>query len=414
MASPATLDPSLSLYHLLDQKVLADPYPLYRAVREAAPVAWDPYLSCWVVTGYDEALVVLKEFSADRTPTPEFMARLGLGEIGPLADVMCRQMLFLDAPAHTHMRKLCASAFTPRRVERLRRHIEEIADELIDAALPQGCIDVVGDFAERLPAIVTAHLLGMPREDHVQLKAWSTDFAQMLGNFQHNPGGVVRVLKSLDEMTRYFRSAIREDRRRLDDGLVRSLVEAEVDGARLTEDEVIANVIVTMVGGQETTTNLIGNGLLTLLRHPDQLIELRDTPEIADTAIEELLRYETPSQHTGRICRTDTVLGGQTIPAGAPVLAVMAAANRDPARFADPDRLDLTRADNRHLAFGWAAHFCFGAPLARMEARIAFQALLRRLPDLALTDHPPVWRDNLGLRGLTALPVTFTPIGRAG
>ena len=414
MASPATLDPSLSLYHLLDQKVLADPYPLYRAVREAAPVAWDPYLSCWVVTGYDEALIVLKEFSADRTPTPEFMARLGLGEIGPLADVMCRQMLFLDAPAHTHMRKLCASAFTPRRVERLRRHIEEIADELIDAALPQGCIDVVGDFAERLPAIVTAHLLGMPREDHVQLKAWSTDFAQMLGNFQHNPGGVVRVLKSLDEMTRYFRSAIREDRRRLDDGLVRSLVEAEVDGARLTEDEVIANVIVTMVGGQETTTNLIGNGLLTLLRHPDRLIELRDTPEIADTAIEELLRYETPSQHTGRICRTDTVLGGQTIPAGAPVLAVMAAANRDPARFADPDRLDLTRADNRHLAFGWAAHFCFGAPLARMEARIAFQALLRRLPDLALTDHPPVWRDNLGLRGLTALPVTFTPIGRAG
>jgi len=414
MASPATLDPSLSLYHLLDQKVLADPYPLYRAVREAAPVAWDPYLSCWVVTGYDEALVVLKEFSADRTPTPEFMARLGLGEIGPLADVMCRQMLFLDAPAHTHMRKLCASAFTPRRVERLRRHIEEIADELIDAALPQGCIDVVGDFAERLPAIVTAHLLGMPREDHVQLKAWSTDFAQMLGNFQHNPGGVVRVLKSLDEMTRYFRSAIREDRRRLDDGLVRSLVEAEVDGARLTEDEVIANVIVTMVGGQETTTNLIGNGLLTLLRHPDRLIELRDTPEIADTAIEELLRYETPSQHTGRICRTDTVLGGQTIPAGAPVLAVMAAANRDPARFANPDRLDLTRADNRHLAFGWAAHFCFGAPLARMEARIAFQALLRRLPDLALTDHPPVWRDNLGLRGLTALPVTFTPIGRAG
>jgi len=414
MASPATLDPSLSLYHLLDQKVLADPYPLYRAVREAAPVAWDPYLSCWVVTGYDEALVVLKEFSADRTPTPEFMARLGLGEIGPLADVMCRQMLFLDAPAHTHMRKLCASAFTPRRVERLRRHIEEIADELIDAALPQGCIDVVGDFAERLPAIVTAHLLGMPREDHVQLKAWSTDFAQMLGNFQHNPGGVVRVLKSLDEMTRYFRSAIREDRRRLDDGLVRSLVEAEVDGARLTEDEVIANVIVTMVGGQETTTNLIGNGLLTLLRHPDRLIELRDTPEIADTAIEELLRYETPSQHTGRICRTDTVLGGQTIPAGAPVLAVMAAANRDPARFANPDRLDLTRADNRHLAFGWAAHFCFGAPLARMEARIAFQALLRRLPDLALTDQPPVWRDNLGLRGLTALPVTFTPIGRAG
>lgn len=410
MANPTPLDPSLSLYHLLEPQVLADPYPLYRALREAAPVAWDPYLSCWVVTGYDEALIVLKEFSADRTPTAEFMARLGLGEIGPLAQVMCRQMLFLDAPAHTHMRKLCSTAFTPRRVERLIEYVTVIADELIDTVLPTGRIDVVTDFAERLPAIVTAHLLGMPREDHLQLKAWSADFAQMLGNFQHNPGGMARVLQSLDDMTRYFRSAIRQDHRRLDDGLVKSLVEAEVDGARLTEDEVIANVIVTMVGGQETTTNLIGNGMLTLLRHPDKLIELRDTPEIADTAIEELLRYETPSQHTGRICRTETVLAGQTIPAGAPVLAVMAAANRDPARFVDPDTLDLRRADNRHLAFGWAAHFCFGAPLARMEARIAFQTLLRRLRDPAMTAQPLVWRENLGLRGLTALPLTFSPV----
>jgi cytochrome P450 len=409
MSATTPLDPALSLYHLLDPKVLADPYPLYRRLRETAPVAWDPYLSCWVVTGYDEALIVLKEFSADRTPTPEFMARLGLGEIGPLAQVMCRQMLFLDAPAHTRMRKLCATAFTPRRVERLAETVAVIADELIDTAQPTGRIDIVTDFAERLPAIVTAHLLGMPREDHLQLKAWSADFAQMLGNFQHNPGGVLRVLQSLDDMTRYFRSAIREEHRRLDDGLVKSLVEADVEGARLTEDEVIANVIVTMVGGQETTTNLIGNGMLTLLRHPDKLAELRDTPALAETAIEELLRYESPSQHTGRICRADTVLGGRTIPAGAPVLAVMAAANRDPARFADPDTLDLRRADNRHLAFGWAAHFCFGAPLARMEARLAFQALLRRLPGAALTAKPLVWRENLGLRGLAALPVTFTP-----
>lgn len=409
MTTPTPLDPALSLFHLLDPQVLADPYPLYRRLRETAPVAWDPYLSCWVVTGYDHALIVLKECSADRTPTPEFMARLGLGEIGPLAEVMCRQMLFLDAPAHTHMRKLCSSAFTPRRVERLAQYIAVIADELIDTALPTGRIDLVGDFAERLPAIVTAHMLGMPREDHLQLKAWSADFAEMLGNFQHNPGGVMRVLKSLDEMTRYFRSAIREEQRRLEDGLVKSLVEAEVDGDRLTEDEVIANVIVTMVGGQETTTNLIGNGMLTLLRHPAKLAELRDTPDLADTAIEELLRYETPSQHTGRICRSDMVLGGQTIPKGAPVLAVMAAANRDPTRFADPDTLDLARVDNRHLAFGWAAHFCFGAPLARMEARIAFQALLHRLPEPALGSAPLVWRQNLGLRGLTALPITFAP-----
>ena len=407
MATKPALDPSISLYHLLDPRVLADPYPLYRRLREEAPVAWDPYLSCWVVTRHADVLTVLKEFSADRTPSPEFMRRLGLAEIGPLAEVMCRQMLFLDAPAHTHLRKLCSTAFTPRRVERLEDYVVAVADELIDAALPHGGMDIVGDFAERLPAIVTAHLLGMPREDHLQLKAWSADFAEMLGNFQHNPGGVVRVLKSLDEMTRYFRSAIREEHRRLEDGLVRSLVEAEVDGERLTEDEVIANIIVTMVGGQETTTNLIGNGMLTLLRAPERLAELRDHPEIAETAIEELLRYETPSQHTGRICKADTVLGGQLIPKGAPVLAVMAAANRDPERFADPDALDLRRVDNRHLAFGWAAHFCFGAPLARMEGRIAFGALLRRLPGLALTGTEPVWRENLGLRGLTALPVSF-------
>jgi cytochrome P450 len=413
MTTHPPLDPALSLYHLLDPKVLADPYPLYRALREAAPVAWDPYLSCWVVTGYDEALVVLREFSADRTPTPEFMARLGLGEIGPLAQVMCRQMLFLDAPAHTRMRKLCSAAFTPRRVQALERQIGAIAEDLVEAARPQGRIDVVGDFAERLPAIVTAHLLGMPVEDHLQLKAWSADFAEMLGNFQHNPGGVVRVLKSLEDMTRYFQSAIRQEHRKLADGLVKSLVEAEVEGTRLTEDEVIANVIVTMVGGQETTTNLIGNGMLTLLRHPDKLAQLRDQPALAETAIEELLRYESPSQHTGRIARSEIVLGGRTIPKGAPVLAVMAAANRDPARFADPDRLDLARADNRHLAFGWAAHFCFGAPLARMEARIAFATLLRRLPGLALGSEPPVWRQNLGLRGLTALPLTFAPEGVA-
>jgi len=408
MATQPALDPALSLYRLLDPAVLADPYPLYARLREEAPVAWDPYLSCWVVTRYADVLTVLHHFSADRTPSADFMSRLGLGEIGPLAEVMSRQMLFLDAPSHTHLRKLCSTAFTPRRVERLEQYVVSIADELIDAALARGTMDLVKDFAEPLPAIVTAHMLGMPREDHAQLKAWSADFAEMLGNFQHNPGGVVRVLKSLEDMTAYFRSAIREERRKLQDGLVKSLLEAEVDGERLSEDEVIANIIVTMVGGQETTTNLIGNGMLTLLRHPAKLAELRDRPEIMESAVEELLRFETPSQHTGRICHQDTILGGHLIPKGAPVLGVMAAGNRDPRRFSDPDLLDFERTDNRHLAFGWAAHFCFGAPLARMEGRIAFGALLKRLNSVSLATHKPLtWRENLGLRGLTSLPVAF-------
>ncbi|GAA0336730.1 cytochrome P450 [Sphingomonas oligophenolica] len=408
MASQPASDSSLSLYRLLDPAVLADPYPLYARLREEDPVHWDPFLHCWVVTRYADVHTVLHSFSADRTPSPEQLRALGLAHIEPIAAVMVKQMLFLDAPDHTRLRKLCSTAFTPRRVELLEEKVSAIADELIDRVVARGAMDVVGEFAAPFPAIVTAHLLGVPREDHAQLKAWSADFAEMLGNFQHNPERVGQVLKSVEDMTAYFRSAIREEKRKLGDGLIRSLVEAEVDGGRLTEEEVIANTIVTMVGGQETTTNLIGNGLLTLLRQPERLAEMRDRPEIAETAVEELLRYETPSQHTGRICREDTVMGGKVIPKGAAVMAVMAAGNRDPRRFADPDRLDLERQDNRHLAFGWAAHFCFGAPLARMEGRIAFKALLGRLPDLALGEGKLEWRENLGLRGLKSLPVTFS------
>jgi len=265
------------------------------------------------------------------------------------------------------------------------------------------------ELAGPLPAIVTAELLGVPTADHEQLKDWSQDFAEMLGNFQHNPGRVEKVLRSVEGMTSYFRDALTRQPAEPTEGLLNALANAEVDGDRLTEDEVIANVIVTMVGGQETTTNLIGNGLLTLLRTPGALERLRADPSAIPTAIEELLRYESPSQHTARLAPDDVVLGGQAIGKGQAVIAVMGAANRDPERFADPDVLDLARKDNRHLAFGWAGHFCFGAPLARMEAHIAFETMLRRLPELELVSEPVSWRANLGLRGLTALPITWSP-----
>ena len=387
-------DPTLSLYQLLDPEVLADPYPLYRRLRERDPVFWDPFLCAWVVTDYANVLAVLHRFSAERTPTPAQLNALGLGALEPIARVMVKQMLFMDAPAHTRLRGLCSRAFTPRRVEQLREHIQDIVDRLLDRVMPAGRLEVLADFAAPLPAIVTAELLGVPAADHQRLKAWSADYAEMLGNFQHNPDRAGRVLRSVEEMTAYFRAAIREQASRPRDGLLGSLLTAEVDGSRLSEDEVIANVIVTMVGGQETTTNLIGNGLLTLLRHPDQLARLRDDPSIAESAIEELLRYESPSQHTARLAPDDRFWAASRFASAHPVMAVMAAANRDPARFPDPDRLDLTRTDNRHLAFGWAAHFCFGAPLARMEAQIAFTTLLRRLPDLALEPGPLVWREE--------------------
>lgn len=400
-------DQTLSLYHLLDPEVLANPYPLYHRLRAEDPVHWDPFLHAWVVTRYADVVRVLHDFSAERTPTPGQLTAMGLAALNPIAQVMVRQMLFLDAPAHTRLRGLASVAFTPRRVERLRAHIQEIVEGLLDRVAHAGSADLIADLAEPMPAIVTAELMGVPVADHEQLKSWSADFAEMLGNFQHNPDRIPRVLRSVEEMTAYFRSAIREQHEHPRDGLIHALMTAEVEGSRLTEEEVIANVIVTMVGGQETTTNLIGNGVLSLLRNPDQLDKLRQDSSLIASAVEELLRYESPSQHTARLARADVEMGGKQIRKRQAVIAVMGAANRDPERFPDPDRLDITRKDNRHVAFGWAAHFCFGAPLARIEGQLALETILRRLPNLALKPQPLIWRHNLGLRGLAALPVVF-------
>ena len=409
--TPSTVsasDPGLSLYQLLDPEVLADPYPLYHRLRTEDPVHWDPFLHAWVVTRYTDVIRVLHDFLADRTPTPEQLTGMGLSHLNPIAAVMVKQMLFMDPPAHTRLRALASSAFTPSRVEVLRSHIQKIADQLLDGIQGSG-MDVIADFAAPLPAIVTAEMLGVPTSDHLQLKKWSADFAEMLGNFQHNPDRVPRVLRTVEEMLEYFRATVRELRVRPREGLINSLLTAEVNGDRLTEEEVIASAIVTMVGGQETTTNLIGNGVLTLVRNPAEMQRLRSDLSLIPSAVEELLRYESPSQHTARMAPYDLELGGRQIRKRQAVIAIMGAANRDPGRFSDPDRLDLNRKDNRHVAFGWAAHFCFGAPLARIEGQIAFETILQRMAHLTLQPGPLVWRENLGLRGLKALPITFTP-----
>ena len=397
----------LSLHHLLDPEVLANPYPLYRRLRTEDPVHWDPYLHAWVVTRYSDVVTVLLRFSADRTPTPEQLKSIGLSNLSPIAAVMVKQMLFMDAPAHTRLRALASYAFNPNRVAVLRSHIQGICNRLIDAVVARGKMDVIAELAAPLPAIVTAEMLGVPVSDHEQLKDWSAIFAEMLGNFQHNPDRVPTVLRAVEDLTSYFKSAIRELRVHPREGLVHSLMTAEINGDRLTEEEVIANSIVTMVGGQETTTNLIGNGLLSLLQNPTELQRLREDLTLIPSAVEELLRYQSPSQHTGRLAPADVELGGKSIRKRQAVIAVMAAGNRDPERFPDPDRLDITRKDNRHLAFGWAAHFCFGAALARIEGQVAFETMVRRLGDLKLEPGPCEWRSNLGLRGLVRLPITF-------
>jgi pimeloyl-[acyl-carrier protein] synthase len=399
----------LTLLRLLNPDVLADPYALYHDLREYDPVHWDPYMHAWVVTSYPEVVTVLMNYSADRTPAPAYLDRLGLALMKPLAEVMLQQMMFMDGALHSRLRSICAAAFMPRRIEELRSVIEAIADELIDRVMASGCMDMIADFANPLPAIVTAKLLGVPIEDHAQLHAWVLDLAEVLGNFQHHPHRVVEIVQSLEDLKSYVAARMDEQRSCPTSGLIHALMTAQVNGQKLSDEEVIANTIITLIGGHETTTNLIANGFLTLLRDPESLELLRNRPEIVGSAVEELLRFESPVQHTARIAPAEMELGGKTIAKGSRVVAILAAANRDPNRFPDPDRLDLRRPDNRHVAFGWAAHFCFGAPLARMEGQIAFNALLRRLARPILLEKTFYWRENAGLRGLARLNIGFDP-----
>jgi len=400
---------NLSLLRMLNPEVLADPFLHYRTLREYDPVHWDPYMHAWVVTSYPEVVTVLMNCSADRAPIPAYLDRLGLSFMKPFAATMKQQMMFMDGVMHARLRSICSAAFTPRRVEELRAVIESIAEELIDKFIASGRMEMVTEFANPLPAIVTARLLGVPIEDHQRLHVWVLDLAEVLGNFQHHPDRVAEIVQSLDNLKCYIAARMEEQRGQPNSGLIYSLMMAEVDGHRLSDEEVISNTIITLVGGHETTTNLIASGFLTLLRNPESLQQLCGHPEIIGSAVEELLRFESPVQHTARIAPEEMQLGGKTIRKGSRIVAVLAGANRDPNRFSEPDRLDLLRADNRHLAFGWAAHFCFGAPLARMEGQIAFNTLLRRLSKPALVDSQWNWRENVGLRGLTMLNISFDP-----
>jgi pimeloyl-[acyl-carrier protein] synthase len=410
-------DPDLSLYHRLDPEVLADPYPLYHRLRREDPVHWDSYLHAWVVTRYADAQRVLQQFVATRMPTPEQLTAVDLDELNPVARVMVRQMLFLDPPNHTRIRALAAGVFTPARVERLRMHVQEIVDGMIDAVAVKGRMDVIADLAAPLPATVTIELMGVPVADRDRLKDLSIAFSEMLGNFQHNPGRINPMLETVEELTSYYRARLHEQEDQPREGVVQALMNATIDGDRLSEEEVIANSILTMVGGLETTTNLIGNGLLSLLRNPAELERLLADPSLLPSAVEEMLRFESPIQHTARLAPEALEMGGKRIRERDAVIAVIGAANHDPERFPDPERLDLGRQDNRHLAFGWGGHFCFGAPLARLEAHIVFRTVLSRLSRLTLESGPLRWRHNMIFRGLESLPVTFEAAGapvRAG
>ena len=396
------IDPML--FDPLQDGVPPDPYPLYDRLRREDPVHRSS-TGRWLLTRYEDCSSVLRHPAMS---TAQRQASGDSDEAQLLAAYLSNLMLFNDPPDHTRLRGLVNKAFTPPVIERLRPRITELVDELLDVAAEAGRIDVIAELGRPLPVTVIAEMLGVPAEDQGTFRGWSEALAHTVDPDMDADAAAGAAVAGLEFMA-YFTAMAEERRQHPQDDLLSGLAAAEEEGDRLTADELVTNCILLLIAGHETTTNLIGNGVLSLLRNPDELARLRDDPSLVGPAVEELLRYESPSQHTARLAPEDVVLGGQAIRRRQAVIAVMAAGNRDPERFADPDRLDLTRPDNRHLAFGWAAHFCFGAPLARVEGQIAFATLLRRLPELRLEPGPLVWRQNLGLRGLTALPVAFAP-----
>ena len=392
MAEVLTYNPFLA-------EVRDDPYPHYRALREADPIHRSPYLDMWVLTRYDDVALLLRDqrFSADRTKWAGFEALEGFEP--------SRSLLSLDPPDHTRLRNLVSKAFTPRVIERLRPQAQEIVDAAVERAAERGELELIEELAYPLPVAVIARLLGVPKEDWPRFREWSRVLVGSLDPVAYpSAEQLTAVTAAQSALFDYLAGVVAERRREPRDDLISALIDVEERGDVLNERELLVMLNLLLVAGHETTVNLIGNGVLALLRHPDQLALLRERPELLESAVEELLRFDSPVQLTGRIAAEDCELGGREISRGQLILALLGAANRDPAQFPNPDRLDLTRTPNQHFSFGRGIHFCLGAPLARLEGRIALGALVTCFPRLHLAGEP-VRGETITLRGLTRLPL---------
>ena len=403
------MDQALSLFNLLEPTVLANPYPFYRPLLEQHPVYWDQYVKAWVCVRYKDVLFALHshQLSAKRIPSVDQLLALGLKDIAPLYATLEQQLLFIDPPDHSRLRRLMSTAFTTRKVEAMRPYIEDIVHRILDRVEGTGFMDIIHALAYPLPLTVIAELLGLPLEDRNRLKKWSDDYAAMLGSFQYIPDQIVEIQQSISEMMTYFRHMIEQRRQHPQDDLISVLIAAYDQDDQLTDDNLITNCILLLAAGHETTTNLIGNGILTLLNHPDQLHQVREDPSQLPNAVEEILRYESPAQYTARLALDDLEISGKRIHKGQVVILLLGAANRDPFQFENPEVFDIQRQGNKHLAFGYAAHFCLGAPLARLEGQIAIHAVIQRFPRLRLMNEKPLWRQNVNIRGLSELLVAF-------
>jgi cytochrome P450 PksS len=402
-----------ALPELFSPAFKADPYPVYANLRETSPihrVTPPEGQSFWVITRYADVDAVLRDNRFVKNwrsvMTPEQLAKLP--EVSPAFETLSQHMLALDPPDHTRLRTLVSKAFTPRMIEQLRPRIQSIADELLDAVQDKGTMDLIDDYAFPLPITVITDMLGVPIADQDKFRVWSNTIVSGSGTLGSGPSE--EQTAAAQAFIDYLRVFFAEKRANPGDDLTSALIRAEEAGDTLSEEELYAMIFLLLIAGHETTVNLIGNGMLALLQHPDQMALLRSNPGLIKPAIEELLRYEPPVEtSSGRFASEDIEIGGTLIAKGEIVMVAIAAANCDPEQFANPDMLDITRTPNPHLAFGKGIHYCLGAPLARLEGEIAINTLLQRMPNLRLNMAPEEvkWRPGILLRGLTRLPVAF-------
>jgi len=395
-------------------EIIADPYPAFAALRARDPVHWSDALGGWVLTRYDDVKAALTDprLSADRI-SPFVRHRAASGRPVPnLARIVGNWAVFADPPRHTRLRGLLNRAFTPRAVAARAGRIAALVEGLIDRLNGRGDADLVAEFAYPLPVMVIADMIGVPPADQALFKEWSDELATFVGSGLLTDDKYARAERAAADMADYFRAVVGERRRALSpqEDLLSALISAEDRGDVLNEDELIATCVLLLFAGHETTTNLIANAVYWLLRCPDQWARLTAEPSLDESAVEEALRYDGPTQAMVRVVASDLTLGGQLLATGQRVFAMINAANRDPAIFEDPDRLDIARWPNRHIAFGHGIHFCLGAPLARLEGRIALRALARRLSQPALSDQRVDWLDSLVFRGMRSLPLRFAGI----
>jgi cytochrome P450 len=399
-------------YQLFCQSRLADPYPFYHRLRTEDPVHFSDTLQTWMLTSYDDVAAATGDarLSSDRM---QFYLNPISAESRPklasLCEYMSRWMSMKDPPDHTRLRGLVNKAFTSRSADEMIPHIREISQNLIADLGDGGRADLIGQFAYPLPATVICEMLGIPSDEQTQFRQWSSDIvAFSAGSGLLLEAAAESTQESQLALVEYCRRIIDQRRRQPQDDLISRLISVEQAGTQLNELELYAMCVQLFVAGHETTTNLIGNGVLALLQHPRDFQQLREHPELIESAVEEFLRYNSPVQRSGRIVLQDMEINGKRLREGESLMLMYGAANRDPGQFTDPDRLILGRQPNRHMAFGRGPHFCVGAPLARLEAQVAFETILSKLTDIQLPDGELRWRPSMAMRGLESLEVEYS------